>query len=752
MFRHPLRESWKNSLLKTIALTTTAATLASPFAHSYSDIGQNAAPAEDRPNILVVMTEDMSPFLGCYGDEAAVTPTIDRFAEEGVRYTNVYATMGVCAPSRCSFITGMYQQSIGGQHMRTNDPNVGYNYRTVPAPEVKAFPELLRAAGYYTFTAEKLDYQFSAFGIGSGPFTIWDNQTSSYNMNNPNWRNNTQGQPFFGLLNPQETHESKLFANYAAKANVVAPEDVEVPPYFPDTPVLRQEIAKFYNQISYTSETIFKSILDNLEKDGLVDSTIVVFTADHGGCYPRHKRELYDTGLHVPMIIRWPEKYRPADVEPGTVDDRMISFVDLAPTILSLAGADVPEHMQGQVVLGDNAEQREYIYGIRDRVGDVFDRQRAVRDNRYKYMYNFYPEQPVGVHSAYRDGMPITKELWRCYDNNLLNDVQKIWFEPRRVEQLYDTWSDPYELNNVAADPEYADVLARMRRAYNAWMAVTPDLSEMPESEMIELFWPGGVQPVTEVPKYSLSFDGEKALVSLEGVTEGSSIGYQIVGVDSSTTWRLYTGSFEAPLDAQIRAKAVRYGYRESGVVTIVPDEIAKRPVIVSTVGKIVAGCAANIPATVTFPYETVPFELGLYNADGALIEAISVSEAGKYTFRVTASDTETAGVYVVKAVGAEEGLAIDCVPLPTDIWSPVATRTENGVTVTFASEVTFNASKKSVKLAGVAVDNARVGTSGRTLTVSDVSAAEGQTLVIAGIKYADLFPSYSFTFTLAIR
>lgn len=511
----------------------------------------------DRPNILVIMTEDLNSHFGCFGDETAITPEIDDLSEESIQYTNVYTTAGVCAPSRCSFITGMYQQSIGGQNMRCIDAG----YYCVPPEEVKAFPEILRQNGYYTFTEEKLDNQFGGMSPGSGPFTIWDTEYASEEL----WTGNTEGKPFFGLINMMETHESRLFGN--PPVNVVQPEDVVLPPYYPDMEGVRADMAKLYNCVNNMDTQVGK-ILDRLEEDGLAENTIVIFTADNGDCLPRAKREIYDSGIHVPMLVRYPEKYMPEGAEAGTVDDRMISFVDLAPTFLSWAGVEIPDYMQGQVILdiGDQkAEERQYIYAARDRMDEFPDRQRTVRDERYQYIYTYEEGTPGATHIAFRDNLQIMQDLWACYEAGEMDEVQSIWFEGRPQEMLFDTWNDPYEVNNLADDPEYADELERLRTAYNEWMEETPDLSDIPESEMKESFWPGGVQPVTEVPKMEveLTEDG-MAKVTLEEVTPGSSIGYQIKG---EKTWHLYTGSLELPQGTEINAKAVRYGYAESGIV-----------------------------------------------------------------------------------------------------------------------------------------------------------------------------------------
>jgi arylsulfatase A-like enzyme len=365
-----------------------------------------------RPNILLLMAEDMSARVGAFGDAVAYTPNLDELAARGVRYTNTFTTAGVCAPSRAAHILGMHQISTGTQHMRTSRGPLG-TYAAVPPSHVKAYPELLRAAGYYTYTDRKLDYQFSGTMSGSGPFTIWDAEGGEPYAG---WQGRASNQPFFGFVNFAVTHESGLFRPLGswpksithlamqvirAIGEIDAPElpqvnssAIVVPPYFPDTALVRADMTKHYQNISVMDWQVGQ-VLKALERDGLADSTIVIWTTDHGDGLPRSKRELYDSGIKVPMIIRWPEAFRPDDLSPGGVETRMISFIDLAPTLLKLAGVNPPVHLQGHDFVNDTP--RQYIYASRDRIDEVVDRQRAVRDERYKYIRSWHPQQPSGL-------------------------------------------------------------------------------------------------------------------------------------------------------------------------------------------------------------------------------------------------------------------------------------------------------------------------------------------------------------------
>jgi N-sulfoglucosamine sulfohydrolase len=535
-----------------------------------------AAQSQERPNVLLLMAEDMSLRVGAFGDPVAITPNLDALAQEGVRYPNTFTAAGVCAPSRASHILGMHQITTGGQHMRTSTRPQG-GYYAVPPVEVKAYPELLRAAGYYTYTDQKLDYQFSSPFPGSGPFTIWDEEGEA----NADWRGRAEGQPFFGFRNFMVTHESGVFRPMGEKPNsvihfimqamrwwkldepvpqVVSPADVALPPYYPDTPTVRADVARHYNNIAYMDGEV-GAILAQLEADGLADSTIVIWTTDHGDGLPRAKRELYDSGLKVPMIIRWPEKYRPADVELGAIDSRMISFVDFAPTILRLAGVAVPDYQQGQDFAALDVVSREFIYASRDRIDEVPDRQRAIRDQRFKYIRSWYPLQEQGHPLKYRDNIDMVREMRAMYLAGQLNEVQGLWFQPPGKEQLFDLDNDPFEVDNLADDPAFAVELLRLRAALDQRLAQIGDWSDESETDMIARFEPGGDRQVTPVPNVAV----ENGLLILSPAEPGSSMGYSVDG----GPWQLYTGPTDLPAGVEVHAKAVRYGWEESEVIAI---------------------------------------------------------------------------------------------------------------------------------------------------------------------------------------
>lgn len=541
-------------------------------------VGGRGSLAQERipapPNILWISVEDLSPRLGAYGDDLGRTPHLDRLAAEGVRYTRAFTTAGVCAPSRAAIITSMYQNAIGAHHMRTTSsgPGLPTPYAAVPPSYVKAFPEYLRAAGYYTTNNVKTDYQ-----IGT-PFTIWDESSRE-----AHWRNRPdEDQPFFSVFNVTRTHESQAWPESDEDGQLVTdPDRVTVPPYYPDTPVVRETLARHYDNIAEMDRRVGE-ILSQLEEDGLAEETLVFFWTDHGDGLPRAKRWLYDAGLHVPLIVRTPEKYRrwvgaPA---PGSASERLVSLMDLGPTVLSLAGVPAPAHLQGRAFLGpQQASEREYVYAARDRIDESYDMVRAVRGERFKYIRNFYPDKPYAIHVPYRNRMPIMRELFRRKAAGRLEGPQTLWMRDRRPpEELYDTESDPDEIQNLADDPAYRNVVERMRRAMDDWMVRVHDLGRIPEAQMVRQWWPEGKRPATHapiiVPRRSRvkmtelpdtvggTFE-DPLEVLLHSPTQGASMAYRM---GETERWKLYTGPIRLTEGTTtIHAKAIRYGYQPSG-------------------------------------------------------------------------------------------------------------------------------------------------------------------------------------------
>ncbi len=525
------------------------------------------ADAVSRPNFLFVVFEDMGPRIGAFGDEIATTPVLDAFAADSLQFANTFTTAGVCAPSRSSLITGVHQQTLGTQHMRTRSPSSflpsggPISYDAVPPADVKAFPELLREAGYYTSNNGKTDYQFGE------PFTVWDDQAAEHP-----WRGRPDDKPFFAMVNIMETHESYIWPTdalsmnplfnivrlrnlwtFSGKEQVTDPDNVDVPPYLPDTPIVRADIARHYDNIAF-AERHLAQLLDDLEADGLADNTIVVVTTDHGDGFPRMKRAIYDSGIKVPMMVRFPDRR-----DAGVKHDRLVSFVDIGPTFLDLAGVDIPGYVQGQPLFSLSQEiPRNYVVAGSDRFDGNLEYQRAIRDHRWKYIRNYRPDLPFFLPLNFRDHLPTMRELWRLHEEGSLTPTQAQYFAtPRPEEELYDTTIDPHEIQNLAADPAHTETLARLRAAYDAFVASTGDLSSIPEAEMIEAMWPDMQQPETAPVAFSENGDS----LSLTSATEGASIGYQL---GDSPVWHLYTGPVEVAPATSITAKAIRYGYAES--------------------------------------------------------------------------------------------------------------------------------------------------------------------------------------------
>ena len=526
-----------------------------------------------RPNIVWISNEDMSPRLGAYGDAIARTPVLDRLARESVRFTHAFTTAPVCAPSRAAIITGIYQTSLGAQHMRTTEdrvPELPGPYLAVPPFYVKAFPEYLRAAGYFTSNRAKTDYQFGV------PFTIWDDLGAT-----AHWRNRADPkQPFFSVFNLEITHESRIFPSSPARKGkplVTNLADLKVPPYYPDTPVVREELARMYDNIADMDAQVGE-ILKQLEDDGLAENTVVFYWSDHGDGVPRAKRSLYDSGLRVPLMIRWPKTLASGSgAAPGSVRDELVSFIDLAPTVLALAGVPIPTHLQGRVLVGPHAAPApDLVFAARDRMDIEYDMMRSVRDRRFLYIRNFAPELPYAGHIIYRNQSAIMQEWFRLQAERKLTGPAALWMRTQRpAEELYDTIDDPHQIRDLSADPKHGVTLVRLRSALTEWMGRTGDQGLVNEPEMIQRMWPGGVQPETAQPyilprrttddptRQSSMTINEPMEVVVYVPTQGASVGYT-TEEGPAPKWRIYTGPILVDRPMTLRAKAIRYGYKES--------------------------------------------------------------------------------------------------------------------------------------------------------------------------------------------
>lgn len=438
-----------------------------------------AVSAADRPNILWIVFEDLSPELGAYGDPYAVTPNLDRFAAESVLYAKAFSNGGACAPARSTLITGMYPPAIGTMHMRSSGR---------PPDFVRAFPEYLREAGYYASNHSKLDYNWDA------PDSIWDAVSGDWRSDGWTKRGD---KPFFTVVNITDTHSSQTYhpwVDWQGRRDALRPEqrhdpaEAVVPPYYPDTPETREILKRYADNVTFADRKV-GDILAKLEADGLADDTIVFFYSDHGTGLPRSKSFQFESSTRVPLMIRFPQKYADlAPAGPGGRVSRLVAFIDFPATVLSLAGIPIPKHFQGTPFLGEAASfPPQYVYGYRDRMDERYEFIRSVRDGRFKYIRNYYP------HRAW------FREQTRLYPST--NPLLRVWHElayagkltgppaiymtaakPR--EQVFDLREDPHELNDLSGDARYAGVLGKLRKAYRDWVFEIRDTGFLPEEEM----------------------------------------------------------------------------------------------------------------------------------------------------------------------------------------------------------------------------------------------------------------------------
>ncbi len=456
--------------LKTSAVVLTLILAAGPL---------SAAAGSKQPNILWLTSEDNSvSWLGCYGNKQATSPNIDRLASQGFLYEHCYANAPVCAPSRSTWITGIHAISSGTHPMRSR--------RLIPHGQIKYYPDYLRKAGYYVTNHRKTD-----FNIGGRKDSDCWNSSEKYG-----WRKRQKGQPFFCIINITTSHESR--AQGSVENTKHDPANTTLRKYHPDLPVIRKNYAKYHDAVEKMDQQIGE-VLAELEKDGLAEETIVVYCSDHGGVLPRSKRFLYNSGTHCPLIVRIPEQYKPwwpAD-RTGSRIKRLVSFIDMPKTWLSLAGAEVPKVMQGRIFLGPKTEpERKFHFSWRGRMDERMDNVRAVRDTRYLYIKNYMPFAPAGQHLNYLWKMAATRAWQEHFQAGKTDATTSRFFLPKpAVEELYDTQADPDNVNNLIDDPQYAQVADKMRKALRGWQLTIHDSALIPESELDRLAGEKNVTP-----------------------------------------------------------------------------------------------------------------------------------------------------------------------------------------------------------------------------------------------------------------
>jgi len=417
-----------------------------------------------RPNILWITGEDHGVEMGCYGDKFATTPNVDKLAASGMIYTRAWSCAPVCAPARTTLISGLYAPSTGGEHMRSLAP--------YPAGK-QMFPQLLREAGYYCSNNSKEDYNLAK------PGRVWDDSSKK-----AHWTNRAPGQPFFAVFNSEKSHESKIRSR--PHTPIHDPAKVRVPAYHPDTPEVRRDWAQYYDVVTEADVDAGK-ILAQLAAAGLADDTIVFYFGDHGSGMPRSKRWPYNSGLHVPLVVFIPERFqalRPPEYKPGGSSDRLVSFVDFAPTVLSLAGVKPPGWMQGRAFLGRYiASPSEFLHGFRGRMDERYDLVRSVSDGRFIYIRNYMPHLIYGQHIDYLWQTPTTRVWEELHHQGKLTPAQEIFWNPKPPEELYDLQTDPDEVKNLAASPAHQGTKAKLRAAQQKHARRIRDVGFIPEGD-----------------------------------------------------------------------------------------------------------------------------------------------------------------------------------------------------------------------------------------------------------------------------
>lgn len=434
----------------------------------------------ERPNILWITCEDISPYIGCYGFEQAQTPNLDQLAKNGIRYTHAYANAPVCAVARSTILSGMYASTIGTHQMRSR----------IQLPEViPAYPKILRELGYYCTNNSKKDYNSNY----ENDSTLWDESSTK-----AHYRNRKPGQPFFAVFNNTVTHESQLsgdrIKHYIETKQIpfnprVKPTDIQIPPYHPDLTDVREDWARLHDLITLM-DSMSGYLIKELEEEGLADNTIIFFYSDHGGQLSRSKRYIYNVGTQVPMIVHLPKKWEHlTKIKPGSTDNELVSFVDLAKTVLSITGCPVPEKMQGRIFLGPAVEEApQFVHFYRDRMSERYDCSRALTDGRYYYIRNFMPHRPLGRDTRYGYQVQANWRAWEdYYEKGECNKIQSQFYQPKQVVELFDTKEDPWHVTDISTLPEHKEKLKILSDELDHWIIKTRDVGLIPEPMFHEL-------------------------------------------------------------------------------------------------------------------------------------------------------------------------------------------------------------------------------------------------------------------------
>ncbi len=505
--------------------------------------------AQIRPNIIWLVAEDQSPdFFPMYGDSTISLPNIESLSLDGVVFTNAYTPVPVCAPTRSAIITGMYPTTLGTHNMRTykaytteNQPEIGIpSYSPLVPDGVKMFTEYLRKEGYYCTNNAKEDYNFRA------PESGWDESSTS-----AHWRNRPKDAPFFSVFNFNVCHESGIWKQ-GEEELYVSPDSITVPPYFPDNDVIRHDLAVNYSNLKRLDEQLGK-IIHQLKEDGLYENSIIFFYGDHGGPFPRYKRALYDTGIKLPLVIKFQD-----NIKKSNYDDQLLSFIDFAPTLLSWAGIMPPKVMQGKARFGvyKDSTESNYVFASSDRFDEMYDKLRAVRTKKFKYIRNYNPEISNAMAVKYREQMPMMQNMMTLHALGKLDSLSSLWFRtPKPEEELYDMENDPFELVNLSDKIQFQDTLVHLRKVLNNWIKETNDLGRTPEKDLINMWFPNGEQP--KLKPIQMVEKGDE--INLISEKSDATIIWQEPG---DVSWHIYS----EPLNKNVSfiAKAVRIGYTDS--------------------------------------------------------------------------------------------------------------------------------------------------------------------------------------------
>ena len=428
---------------------------------------KQAQAAKKLPNILWITSEDNGPHLGCYGDAYATTPNLDRLSKKGLRYTKASSTAPVCAPARTTIISGIYPPATGSEHMRS---------MTHLPKKFKMYPAYLRELGYYCTNNSKEDYNLREDG------KVWDESSR-----NAHWKNRPEGKPFFSIFNLTISHESQIRNRISPSNKIHNPNKARIPAYHPDTPEVRKDWAQYYDRITMMDKLVGNT-LKEIKDAGLAEDTIIFYYGDHGSGMPRNKRWPYFSGLNVPFIVHVPENYKhlaPTNYKAGGTSDRLIGFIDLAPTVLSIANIKPPSHLQGHAFMGKHIDKSpEYSYGFRGRMDERYDMVRTVFDGRYIYIRNYMPHKIYGQFISYMFKTPTTRIWHEMHKSGKLNDAQSKFWQTKPAEELYDLNNDRDEIINLAKSKEHEDIIKSLRRAHVKWVKDVRDIGFLPEAEV----------------------------------------------------------------------------------------------------------------------------------------------------------------------------------------------------------------------------------------------------------------------------